>query len=331
MAIDVPGTISNGFGKAVVDTSPSGSGLHEHPVNQQPPPPTHDALQERMFHYEGFEFGFVMTLVEVLVMLVGSLGAEGRLFSFSGRNCCVDRLNNGGCCGGSSSSSLGGARSGGQVLGSALSSSILIRIAWVGVCLAIAHGLGNTALRYSPYPLKVAFKSCKLVPTMLLATFVTGRKHTALQYTAALVMGFGLAVLTAADIFSSSNSITSGTNRGLKLATNLNIGVGSIGNHGIGELVDSKTIIHFIGPILLLISTFFDSVVPNLQEQLLQTAKVKTSELIFVSNAMMCFVLLIYTTYSGELMDAWVYCIQHKDASGVLLLQGSMGVWLECF
>ena len=89
-------------------------------------------------------------------MLVGSLGAEGRLFSFSGRNCCIDRLNNGGCCGGSSSSSVGGARSGGQVLGSALSSSILIRIAWVGVCLAIAHGLGNTALRYSPYPLKVS-------------------------------------------------------------------------------------------------------------------------------------------------------------------------------
>lgn len=182
MAIDVPGTISNGSGKAIVDTSPSGSGLHEHPVNQQPPPPSthnstttptttkqwypilglfffyiaHDALQERMFHYEGFEFGFVMTLVEVLVMLVGSLGAEGRLFSFSGRNSCIDRLNNGDCCGVSSSSSLGGARSGGQVLGSALSSSILIRIAWVGVCLAIAHGLGNTALRYSPYPLKVS-------------------------------------------------------------------------------------------------------------------------------------------------------------------------------
>lgn len=167
---------------------------------------------------------------------------------------------------------------------------------------------------------------------MLLATFVTGRKHTALQYTAALVMGFGLAVLTAADIFGSSNSITSGTNRGLKLATNLNIGVGSIGNHGIGELVDSKTIIHFIGPILLLISTFFDSVVPNLQEQLLQTAKVKTSELIFVSNAMMCFVLLIYTTYSGELMDAWVYCIQHKDALGVLLLQGVCAyLGLQCY
>jgi hypothetical protein len=89
-------------------------------------------------------------------MLVGSLGAEGRLFSFSGRNSCIDRLNNGDCCGVSSSSSLGGARSGGQVLGSALSSSILIRIAWVGVCLAIAHGLGNTALRYSPYPLKVS-------------------------------------------------------------------------------------------------------------------------------------------------------------------------------
>lgn len=42
-----------------------------------------------------------------------------------------------------------------DILGSSLSIPVLIRIAWVGLFLALAHGLGNTALRYSPYPLKV--------------------------------------------------------------------------------------------------------------------------------------------------------------------------------
>ena len=56
--------------------------------------------------------------------------------------------------------------------------AVLVRIMWVGILLALAHGLGNTSLNYSPYPLKVAFKSCKLVPTMSLGACFTGRKHT---------------------------------------------------------------------------------------------------------------------------------------------------------
>ena len=128
----------------------------------------HDALQERMFRYDGFEFGFFMTLAEVLVMLAGSIisegGADGICTLFAKRK---------------------GRRK-------TLSVPVLIRIGWVGLFLALAHGMGNTSLNYSPYPLKVAFKSCKLVPTMAMGACVTGRKHTALQYTAALVMGMGL-------------------------------------------------------------------------------------------------------------------------------------------
>ncbi|KAL7481799.1 hypothetical protein ACHAW6_007471 [Cyclotella cf. meneghiniana] len=265
----------------------------------------HDALQERMFRYDGFTFGFFMTLVEVLVMLVASSLLEK------------------GCCRGTKGSVGGGV--GGMVLGSSLEISVLGKIGIVGLFLALAHGLGNTALRYSPYPLKVAFKSSKLVPTMALGACVTGRKHTALQYTAALVMGMGLAVLTAADVFTSTQ------NKQLQLARNLNIGVG-------GESIDTLNILAngvmgpLLGPTLLMISTFFDSVVPNLQEQLLQTAKVKTSEMIFVSNSVMCLVLVGYTTYSREMMEAWNYCIQHRDVSLVLLLQGlSAYLGLQCY
>lgn len=174
--------------------------------------------------------------------------------------------------------------------------------------------------------IKVAFKSCKLVPTMALGACVTGHKYSALQYMAALVMGMGLAVLTSADVFTAQNDK-------LKLARSLNVAVGAAGSseHDTNTLED-WALGPLLGPTLLTISTFFDSVIPNLQEQLLQNAKVKTSEMIFVSNAIMCVVLVGYTTYSHELMDAWQYCIHHKDASGVLILQGICAyLGLQCY
>ena len=85
----------------------------------------HDALQERMFRFDGFSFGFFMTLVEVLIMLFASSLLEWR----SGRKI---------------------------VLGTSLKMGVLARIGIVGLFLALAHGLGNTALRYSAYPLKVS-------------------------------------------------------------------------------------------------------------------------------------------------------------------------------
>jgi len=227
-----------------------------------------------------------MTLVEVLVMLLGSIISEGdcngiyTLFFAAKRKGGKDNRHN-------------------TRTTNTLSVPVLIRIGWVGLFLALAHGLGNTSLNYSPYPLKVAFKSCKLVPTMALGACVTGRKHTIFQYNAAFVMGMGLAVLTAADVFSSKQKVPLGH-----------------------DTEWSKELGPFIGPILLTISTFFDSIVPNLQEQLLQTAKVKTSEMILVSNLVMCFVLVGYTIYSGELFEAWNYCALHGDALGVLLAQG---------
>ena len=107
----------------------------------------HDALQERMFRFDGFEFGFFMTLIEVLVMLAGSLASEGKCRPFS-------RMTRK-----SSSNEKASAKTSFSRTGSSLTLSTLIRIAWIGLFLAFAHGLGNTALRYSPYPLKVSQNS----------------------------------------------------------------------------------------------------------------------------------------------------------------------------
>ena len=88
----------------------------------------------------------------------------------------------------------------------------------------------------------------------------------------------------------------------------------------------------FLGPILLATSTVFDSIVPNLQEQLLQIARVKTSSMILVSNAVMCAVLLIYTLVTGELKTALAYCETRRDAGAVLLAQGVCAyLGLRCY
>ena len=196
-----------------------------------------------------------------------------------------------------------------------MSMTTWIRIGWVGILLALSHGLGNASLNYSPYPLKVAFKSCKLVPTMALGACVTGRRHTSMQYAAALVMGIGLATLTAADVYSveSSTTVSSSSSR-----RRLLLGMGYIGP--------------FVGPMMLGISTIFDAIIPNLQERLLQISKVKTSDMILVSNAIMCVVLLSYTSYSGELASSWGYCIAHPDVFAVLLVQGACAyLGLGCY
>ena len=121
----------------------------------------HDALQEKMFRYDGFEYGFFMTLAEVSVMLVLSIVSdEGG--SASGMYHAMLRRRR--------------TRRGGET--GQISMAVLVRIICVGILLAVGHGLGNTSLNYSPYPLKVAFKSCKLVPTMSFGACFTGRKHT---------------------------------------------------------------------------------------------------------------------------------------------------------
>jgi hypothetical protein len=96
----------------------------------------HDALQERMFRFEGFTFGFFMTLIEVLLMLLASALLE--LYRQKQR-----------------ATGSGVKNTMHVLLGSGLKMGVLARISVVGLFLACAHGLGNTALRYSPYPLKV--------------------------------------------------------------------------------------------------------------------------------------------------------------------------------
>ena len=229
----------------------------------------HDALQEQMFRFDGFEYGWFMSMAEVFLMLILAVLTEGADLKYP----------------------PGGFRTWGAN-------------ALIGLCVAGSHGFGNTALRYSTYPLKVSFRSCKLVPTMALGVCVTGRRHSVCEYIAAFIMCAGLMTVTLADV-----------------TTHVTMDV-----KGHGETTA------YIGPLLLAISALLDSIVPNLQESIFTQTNARAVDTMFLSNHFMFVILTAITLISGELSTAWTYCVEHKQVFGILALQSTSAYFgLRCY
>ena len=220
-----------------------------------------------MFQFKGYEYGFFVTLAEVSVMLLLSVlsdenGSRSDLVNASTILCRRHMTTNTRQTKKQRKNTDDDEQCKNKIHTNNhnhnLSFPTLLRLSQVGILLALSHGLGNTSLNYSPYPLKVAFKSCKLVPTMILsACCVTGKKryhqYTVRQYMAALIMGLGLAILTAADNVTMTDGLHSGND-----AHHVVVVPAGSSLVGLGA---------YMGPILLGISVIFDSIIPNLQEQ----------------------------------------------------------------
>ena len=99
---------------------------------------THDFVQELVFRYDGYDFGWFMTLWELLIFVVAAwvqLVQDKR----------YDEITT---------------------------------IKWreyvnLTIVLAITQGSGSAALSYVNFPVKVVFKSCKLIPTVSVNTVCT--------------------------------------------------------------------------------------------------------------------------------------------------------------
>jgi len=59
--------------------------------------------------------------------------------------------------------------------------------------------LTNWSLRYLSYPLRVVFKSSKVLPVMLLSATYLGKRYTLVQYSSALLLCLGLVLFTLGD------------------------------------------------------------------------------------------------------------------------------------
>jgi len=70
---------------------------------------------------------------------------------------------------------------------------------WLGVLLCLTHGLGNVALHYVYYPIKVVFKSCKLLVVMLGGRVFFNESHAWRDYLGGIVVTLGLILFTLTD------------------------------------------------------------------------------------------------------------------------------------
>lgn len=66
-------------------------------------------------------------------------------------------------------------------------------------CLFASSSLSNLSLSYINFPTKVVFRSCKLVPTMLIATLVNSHIFHSYEYLCALSICAGLVLFAMAD------------------------------------------------------------------------------------------------------------------------------------
>lgn len=131
------------------------------------------------------------------------------------------------------------------------------------MCLLTSSSLSNIALGYINYPTKVVFRSCKLIPTMVIAVMWNKKKIGVGSFAAAIAVCAGLLLFA---------------------------------------LADSKVLPNFspFGILLVLGSVCADAVMPNFQERLMDMG-VSRTELTFLTNMFTLFFLLILLASTGEL------------------------------
>eukprot|EP00755_Sulcionema_specki_P009357 Sspe_Gene.43492::Locus_21208_Transcript_2_3_Confidence_0.750_Length_663::g.43492::m.43492/K15277/SLC35B3, PAPST2; solute carrier family 35 (adenosine 3'-phospho 5'-phosphosulfate transporter), member B3 len=103
------------------------------------------------------------------------------------------------------------------------------------------------ALNYVNMPAKILFKSCKLLPVMVIGVILRTERHRAVDYACAAVMCLGLWVFSTADVRSAAQ-------------------------------------FSFLGVIMLGFAVTADAIAPNVQQRLLQQLRQKKEEVVLYTN-----------------------------------------------
>lgn len=75
----------------------------------------------------------------------------------------------------------------------------LAKFAAIAALSVATMGLSNTACEHLNYPTQLLFKSAKLVPVMLVGVVWLGKRYTALDYAAVVMLSVGLAMFSLTD------------------------------------------------------------------------------------------------------------------------------------
>ena len=132
------------------------------------------------------------------------------------------------------------------------------------LCLMGSSALSTMSLNYINFPTKVVFRSCKLLPTMFVATIINKRTFSKMEYLCAFAVCAGLVVFAAAD---------------WRLMPSFNP----------------------IGLVLVSLSVIADSITPNMQENLFKQGCTRL-EVTLYSNFFTLVAMTFTTILSGDLV-----------------------------
>ena len=132
------------------------------------------------------------------------------------------------------------------------------------LCLLSSSALSNMSLNYINFPTKVVFRSCKLVPTMIIATVMNRKIFSSIEYMCAFSVCIGLVFFSVAD---------------WKLAPTFNP----------------------IGLVMVFLSVCADAILPNAQERLFGMGASRV-EVTFFTNIFTLIAMTAMTLASGDLV-----------------------------
>jgi len=144
-------------------------------------------------------------------------------------------------------------------------------------CLLSSSSLSNLALNYINFPTKVVFRSCKLVPTMIVASIVHKHVFSSMEYLLALCICLGLVLFAAAD---------------WSLAPSF----------------------HPIGLAFVTLSVCADAVLPNAQERLFRTGSSRL-EVTFFTNIFTLIAMTLTTLLSGDFLGLIRFVQESPDST----------------
>jgi solute carrier family 35 (adenosine 3'-phospho 5'-phosphosulfate transporter), member B3 len=188
----------------------------------------HNFLQEAIMHVEGFSYGVMLGYFEVAGVAVCSFIEREHIVKERGRK------------------------------------APLSAYPFLTACLLSSSALSNMSLNYINFPTKVVFRSCKLIPTMIVASVVHKKMFTVTEYVCAAAASAGLVMFAAADW-------------------------------------DLSPTFHPIGLALVSLSVCADAVLPNAQEGLFKLGSSRL-EVTLYTNVFTLGIMTVTTAMSGDLM-----------------------------
>jgi len=165
-------------------------------------------------------------------------------------------------------------------------------------CLLVSSATSNIALAYINYPTKVVFRSCKLIPTMIIAVSFNNKKVAWYEFMFGIFISLGMVLFAAADF---------------QVYPNFDF----IGTHSFcfnNYLLSSCIIVSAcVGIILVCISVVADAFLPNFQERVFDQGSSRI-EVTFFTNILCLTFMSIAFSVTGDIPQAVAYALANPHA-----------------